>query len=123
MCRIVQRKTGIGYRQPAIEEHLFVGGLDREHLVGKSRTVDIGVRNLAAQAAAADHLAGITIQVLGVGLEMDPASGREELRITVQEKRGCKAFLGPAGLELRIGEGDPQFGDFARCKKGVDDRV
>ena len=108
-----ERKARVGDRQPHAQELLFVGGLDREHLVCVARAVDVGIRDLARQAEVADYLVRVAVEVLRVGLEVDPAVRTQQPRVVLQKERRGEAFLGPAALELRVGEGDPQLGDLA----------
>ena len=67
-----QREARIGDRKPHLQKARLVCRLDREGLIGISRTVYVSVRNLARQPEATYHLVRIFIQVLRVGLEIDP---------------------------------------------------
>ena len=51
---------------------------------------------------------------------MDDSAGTEETAVALKEKRGGEAGV-LAAAELRIGEGEPDFGDLARTKEGVDE--
>ena len=59
--------------------------------------------------------------MLRVGFEVDPAARCEQLRIAGQKGRCGETFLGTPRFELRIGEGDPQFGHLARREKRRDE--
>ena len=115
-----ERKTGVGDRKPHFEESFLVGGLNRQHLVGVARAVDVGVRDFAWQPVAAHHLVRIAEKMLRIGLEVDPSVGGQYAGVISEEKRRGEAFLRPAALELRVGEGDPYLVDLALGEQAVD---
>ena len=117
----VQREARVGDRKSHFEKAGFISRLDRKHLVGEPRTVDVGFGDLASQPVMADDLARVGVEVLGVGLEVDPPVGPEQAGVTGQVERRGETFLGPPGLELRIGEGDPDFGHFVFGEQRVDE--
>ena len=59
--------------------------------------------------------------MFGVGFEVDPPLGTEEAGVIVEVERRGEAFLGAPGLELRIGEGDPDFGHLVFGEQPVDE--
>ena len=82
--------------------------------------VDVRTRCEHFQTIGADDGLGVFVEEAGVGLEVDDAVGFQETAVALEEKRGGQAGV-LAAAELRIGEGEPDFGDLARTEEGVDE--
>ena len=86
-----------------------------------ARTVDVRLGNLARKSEPPDHLVRVGIEVFRIGFEVDGSVGAQQPGVAFEEERRREAFLGPAGFELRVGEGDPQLRDLAFGEETVDE--
>ena len=64
------------------------------------------------------NLKGELMQFLGVGFQMDYASGNKKFAITLQKHRRSEPLIGLFGLGVT--EGNPNLGNFRRSKQRID---
>ena len=82
--------------------------------------INVRSKSQHLQVVRPDDGLGVFVEEAGIGLEMDDASGTEEAAVALEEQRRGEAGI-LAAAELRVGESEPDLGDFARAEERVDE--
>lgn len=98
---------------------LFEIGENRQLRIIGMGSVDIVDLAEGWNGLLAEGFERVMVEQVGVGFEMNNASGRGNVAVDTEEARGCEATF-PAGVFGEwVGKCDPNFLDFAGCEVGL----